>query len=86
MLICMAIEADLVERAMHLSMDERAELALQLILSLETEEPHADVEQEWAAEIERRIGAYERGEMAAVDADEALAKAEALLDHRGRKE
>jgi len=79
----MPIATDLVERAMHLSREDRAELALQLIVSLETDPPDENVEQEWAAEIGRRIAAYDRGEMAAIDADEAISKAEASLDRRG---
>ena len=72
----MPIQADLVERTMHLPLRDRAELARQLILSLETDPPEndVDVEQEWAAEIQRRIDAYDRGETISVDADEAIAK------------
>jgi putative addiction module component (TIGR02574 family) len=73
----MPIETDLVERAMHLPPRDHAELALQLIRSLETDAPDENVEQEWANEIERRIGEFDRGEVEALDADDAIARAEA---------
>lgn len=60
---------------MHLSQSEPAELALQLIASLETDPPDENVDQDWAAEIERRIAAYNRGDVEAVDAEEAIARA-----------
>ena len=59
----MAIEADLVARTMHLSPDDRAELALRLILSLETEPLQQDLDHEWEVEIERRLAAVDRGEV-----------------------
>jgi putative addiction module component (TIGR02574 family) len=43
----------LLSTALQLSVDERAELAAELLASLDGE-PDADVEAAWAAEIERR--------------------------------
>ena len=80
----MSIEADLVERTMHLSPSDRADLALQLILSLETDPPDENVDQEWGAEIARRTAAYDRGEMSSVDARVAIARIRASLN-RGNK-
>lgn len=75
----MAIESDLVERTMHLSLEDRAELARRLILSLEPTDMEADIEAAWAVEIERRLSAYERGEAAAVDWQAAVDRANAAL-------
>jgi putative addiction module component (TIGR02574 family) len=79
----MAIEADLVERTMHLSEADRAELARRLILSLEPGEIEADVERAWEIEIERRISAYEKGEANAVDWPDAVKRAKAALGKIG---
>jgi putative addiction module component (TIGR02574 family) len=81
----MAIDTELFKRAMHLSSEERAELALQLFLSLETDPLEQNVEQEWGAEIQRRIAANDGGEVGVMDADEAIAKAEASMDRRRGK-
>jgi len=75
----MAIESDLIERSMHLSMKDRAELARRLILSLERGGLQSDVERAWEAEIERRISAYERGQAAAVEWPEAIERAKAAM-------
>jgi len=80
----MSIEADLVERTMHLSPGDRADLALQLILSLETDPRDENVDQEWGAEIARRAAAYDRGEMLSVDARNSIARIRASLN-RGNK-
>lgn len=51
----------ILEAAMRLDVGERAELAAELLASLEGE-PDADVEAAWAAEIRRRVQRIERGE------------------------
>jgi putative addiction module component (TIGR02574 family) len=75
----MPIEADLVQRTMHLSQSDRAELARQLIVSLETDPLDVNVDQAWEAEIARRITAYDQGEMTSVDARDAIARIRASL-------
>ena len=51
---------NLLEQAMKLGVDERAELAAELLASLDGE-PEEDVEAAWAAEIQRRIERIEAG-------------------------
>jgi len=66
--------ADLVEKARSLSAEERSRLVDLLIESLH-ESPLADVEAAWAKEIERRVAAFERGEVQTFAAEEVFAEA-----------
>jgi putative addiction module component (TIGR02574 family) len=50
------------EEALKLTANERAEVAEQLIASLD-EVPDADVEQAWQEEVQRRLQQIERGEV-----------------------
>jgi putative addiction module component (TIGR02574 family) len=61
----MSIHADLIDRVMSLPANERAELARQLIVSLEPDvtDAQADVDAAWETEIERRLGQVDRGEV-----------------------
>ncbi len=69
--------ADLVKRGRALSPEDRERLVDQLLESLN--EPAAGaLEASWEAEIERRLGEYDRGEVAAIDAEEVFAKARHL--------
>lgn len=52
----------LLEEALKLSADERAEVAEQLIASLD-ETSDTDVEQAWQEEIQKRLQQIERGEV-----------------------
>lgn len=72
----MSIELEeLKQAAARLSEDERAELALALIQSLDSEAEDEDVvEQAWLAEVERRAGEVDRGEVKPVPGDEAFAR------------
>ncbi len=73
----MASRLDAIEaQALELSPEERARLADHLIASLFDEK---DVEQAWAAEIERRIEAIESGRAALVPAAAAIARARAAI-------
>ena len=54
--------------AMELSDDERIELCDLLYFSVPPER-QADVDKAWAVEAERRMQAYRRGEMEALDGD-----------------
>jgi hypothetical protein len=49
------------DEALHLELSERAELAAELLASLDGE-PDADVESAWATEIERRAARARSGE------------------------
>lgn len=69
--------------ALALSEDARAELAGQLIESLDESDQDLDqeeIERLWALEAEDRIAAYERGEIEAIPVEEVLAS----LKSRGR--
>lgn len=69
--------------ALALSEDARAELAGQLLESLDDSDQdldHEEIERLWALEAEDRIAAYERGEIEAIPVEEVLAS----LKHRGR--
>lgn len=63
-------------QALKLSPEERAQLANRLIASLF--EDH-EVEEAWAAEVERRIEAVESGRSELVPAAEAIARARAAI-------
>ena len=80
----MAIESDLVERTMHLSSEDRAELARRLILSLEAGGMAADVERAWEIEIERRISSFEGGQTSAADWQDAVERARQKLNDTTR--
>jgi putative addiction module component (TIGR02574 family) len=55
---------------------ERERLVDELLVSL-NEPAAAELDAAWAAEIERRLGAYDRGEVHAISAEEVFAKARA---------
>lgn len=57
------------EEALKLSPNERAEVAEQLIASLE-EAPDTDVEQAWQQEVQRRLHQIERGEVKTIPWEE----------------
>lgn len=56
--------------ALKLTDSERASLAQRLLASFDD---NAEVEEAWAAEVERRIAAVERGEVQDIPIAEALA-------------
>ena len=59
----------LLEAALKLTANERAEVAEQLIASLD-EVPDTDVEQAWQEEVQRRLGQIERGEVKTIPWEE----------------
>jgi putative addiction module component (TIGR02574 family) len=68
---------ELAERGKALAPADRSRLVDLLLESLH-ELPLGVVEAAWDAEVERRLAAYERGEIQAVDGEEVLARARAL--------
>ena len=69
----MARKKDLIEQALELPLADRAELARQLLDSLE------DISEEendalWAAEAERRYADFRAGKVKAIPADEVFAR------------
>jgi len=67
---------DLEESARALSPEDRAKLAESLLESLHL--PVADVEAQWAREIENRVAAYDRGELSDYPAEDVFAEARRL--------
>lgn len=63
---------DILKELLTLSPSERAQLAEQLLESLEP--PNERIRQLWAEEAERRIDAFERGDLQAVPAEEVFAR------------
>lgn len=68
----------LLEGALRLPLDERADLAAELLASMDGP-PDADAEHAWAVEIERRADRAVRGESAGKDWDAVRAEMEAKL-------
>lgn len=70
---------DIEAAALQLATGDRAKLAERLLISLEEDD---EILASWVAEAERRADAFDRGEMEAVDFDEAIAQARARLANR----
>ena len=64
---------ELKQKVAQLGENERAELALALISSLDGE-PETGVDEAWRVEITRRIAQIERGEVQLVPGDEVFAR------------
>ncbi len=69
--------ADLAAQGKTLSPEERVRL-LDLLLESLDETPHGAIEAAWAAEIERRVLAHERGEGELLDVESVMAEAEKI--------
>jgi putative addiction module component (TIGR02574 family) len=68
---------ELLKQAKSLSATEKVELVEALLNDLDS--PDATIEAEWAAEAERRLAAYRRGEIRSIPLSEVLAKYRAPL-------
>lgn len=66
--------AELAERARGLAAGERSRLVDLLLESLH-EPPLSEIEAAWDKEIERRVAAYERGEVETFAAEDVFAEA-----------
>jgi putative addiction module component (TIGR02574 family) len=84
----MTIREQIAEQALALPPEDRTYLADLLEQSLTNGEfATSEIAAEWAAEIDRRIAAYDRGETKGVDAQKALERIRTRLSaHRSRKE
>jgi putative addiction module component (TIGR02574 family) len=60
----------LIQQALGLPANERAEVAERLLSSLEP--PLSSIDQLWAQEAEDRVDAYERGEIEAIPAEDVF--------------
>jgi putative addiction module component (TIGR02574 family) len=65
------------EQAKALTADERAKLAESMLESLHT--PVSEIEAAWSEEIERRVAAFDRGEMPEYPAEDVFAEARRSL-------
>jgi putative addiction module component (TIGR02574 family) len=70
--------AELAERGKELAPEDRSRLVDMLLVSLH-EAPVVEVEAAWDEEVERRLAAYDRGEVQSIDGEEVLAKARRLV-------
>ena len=68
---------ELEHHARSLSPEERARLADVLLESLR-DAPVAEIEAAWDLEIERRVAAFDRGELATFSAEDVFAEARRL--------
>jgi putative addiction module component (TIGR02574 family) len=66
--------AELASQARSLPVEDRSRLVDLLLESLH-ESPIAEVEAAWTKEIERRVAAYERGEVETFTAEDVFAEA-----------
>lgn len=66
------------DEALHLSEDERAELAQKLLLSLDTSS-ESRIAEDWLLEAKRRARELEEGIVQPISAEEVRRKAQALL-------
>lgn len=64
------------EQALGLDSEDRARLAEVMLESLSS--PLAAVEEAWAQEIEKRVAAYDRGEIPAYAAEDIFAEAKRI--------
>ena len=69
----MTTPSQIVDAAMALDANQRAEVAHQLLLSLEPDDFDADANSAWVGEIRRRLKAIREGRAMLRDWDEALA-------------
>ena len=69
---------ELVERGKELAPQDRSRLVDMLLESLH-EAPIMEVEAAWDDEVERRLAAYDRGELQSLNGEEVLAKARRLV-------
>jgi putative addiction module component (TIGR02574 family) len=65
------------EQARALNPDERAKLVQSILESLHV--PLAEIESAWAGEIERRVAAFDRGEIPSYPAEDVFAEARRFL-------
>jgi putative addiction module component (TIGR02574 family) len=75
------------EKALQLSDEDRGALVDRLLQSLEADEIETTGsawDSAWSIELNRRVGEAQRGEVALIDGDQALAEVRAALDARRR--
>ena len=78
----MATASEVLNAAMSLESNERAEIAHKLLLSLESDAFDENVDQAWAEEIQRRLTAIREGRVELRDWDEALSEMRQAIDSK----
>ena len=73
---------EIVRSVMELPERERAEIARDILETLDDEEVNEDVEQAWAQEVARRIRDLDEKTASTVPASEAFARAQSRLTQR----
>jgi putative addiction module component (TIGR02574 family) len=73
----MASLKEIERQARLLATEDRAKLAEMLLESFHTP-PLSDIQAEWTREIEKRVAAYERGEIQTYTAEDVFAEASRL--------
>ena len=81
----MSTPSQVLEAAMALSLEQRAEVAHNLLLSLETADFDQDADQAWAAEVRRRLQAIREGRVVLHDWDDALARIRRSISTRDKQ-
>jgi putative addiction module component (TIGR02574 family) len=74
----MATKDELLTDALRLPVNERAEMAQELLRSLDGE-PEEDVEAAWMAEIRRRLDEVRAGRAKTLSAEESLRRVDEIL-------
>ena len=69
--------AELAERSRAFAIEDRSRL-VELILETLHEPPLSEIEAAWDKEIERRVAAYERGEVETYSAEDVFAEAQRI--------
>ena len=69
--------AELAERSRALAIEDRSRL-VELLLETLHEPPLSEIEAAWDKEIERRVAAYERGEVETYSAEDVFAEAQRI--------
>jgi putative addiction module component (TIGR02574 family) len=80
----MTTPSQVLDAALALRPDQRADIAHKLLLSLEPADFDEDADEAWAAEIRRRLQAIREGRIVPRDWDEALARIRQGLDTRAK--
>ena len=80
----MTLQDELAQKALSLSERDRAQLARQLILSLEGADVDPDVDAAWETEIERRFAEVDSGAVKPVDWREAVQRIKSHLNGKSK--
>ncbi|HCH24523.1 MAG TPA: hypothetical protein DE179_09545 [Oceanospirillaceae bacterium] len=63
---------EVLQQALALSSQEKAQIIEGLLASLDT--PGADIDSAWAAEVDARVDAYDKGQLSSVSVADVLGK------------